>query len=81
MRRLVLPVLAALCLTAGLSALAAAFFLIHAQSSADEIILPTLMVLPSLTPTDTPSPTLPPTLTPTLSRRQRSYRPIPHRPH
>ena len=65
MRRLVLLVLAALCLTAGLSP-AAAFFLIHAQSSADDTIIPTLMVLPSLTPTDRPAPTLPPTLTATF---------------
>ena len=63
MRRLVLPVLAALCLAAW----AAAFFLLRAQSNTDPITIPTLMVLPSLTPTDTPSPTVPPTLTPTLT--------------
>ena len=63
MRRLVLSVLAALCLAAW----AAAFFLLRAQSSAGEIIIPTLMVLPSLTPTDTPSPTLLPSLTPTFT--------------
>ena len=63
MRRLVLPLLAALCLAAW----AAAFFLLRAQSSADEMTLPTLMVLPSLTPTTTPSPTLPPSLTPTFT--------------
>lgn len=63
MRRLVLSLLAALCLAAW----AAAFFLLRAQSSADEMTLPTLMVLPSLTPTTTPSPTLPPSFTPTLA--------------
>ncbi len=63
MRRLVLPLLAALCLAAW----AAAFFLLRAQSSADQMTLPTLMVLPSLTPTTTPSPTLPPSLTPTFT--------------
>jgi hypothetical protein len=63
MRRLVLPVLAALCLTAW----AAAFFLIRAQPEANDIQIPTLMVLPSLTPTDTPAPTLTPTFTATLT--------------
>jgi hypothetical protein len=63
MRRLVLFILAALCLAAW----AAAFFLLRAQSSADEITLPTLMVLPSLTQTTTPSPTLPLSLTPTFT--------------
>lgn len=63
MRRLVLPVLAALCLTAW----SAAFLLYRSQTNTDDIVLPTLMVLPSLTPTDLPSPTLPPTLTPTFT--------------
>jgi hypothetical protein len=63
MRRLLLPVLAALCLTAW----SAAFFLLRAQTSAEDTVIPTLMVLPSLTPTDTPSPTVPPTLTPTVT--------------
>ncbi len=63
MRRLALYVLAALCLTAW----SAAFFLIRAQTSADDTVIPTLMVLPSLTPTETPSPTGLPTLTPTAS--------------
>ncbi|MBK8030558.1 MAG: hypothetical protein IPK17_13855 [Chloroflexi bacterium] len=63
MRRLVLPVLAALCLTAW----ATAFFLIRAQPSANDIQIPTLMVLPSLTPTETVTPTLPPTLTATAT--------------
>ena len=51
--RRLLPVLAALCLAAW----AAAFFLIRAQTNTNETIIPTLMVLPSLTPTDTPAPT------------------------
>ncbi len=63
MRRLVLPVLAALCLTAW----ATAFFLIRAQPNSDLTIIPTLMVLPSLTPTDTPAPTSTPSLTATLT--------------
>ncbi|MBN8638876.1 MAG: hypothetical protein J0M07_26410 [Anaerolineae bacterium] len=63
MRRLVLPVLAALCLAAW----AAAFFLIRTQPSAIDVQIPTLMVLPSLTPTDTPAPTLTPTLTATFT--------------
>jgi hypothetical protein len=63
MRRLVLYVLAALCLTAW----SAAFFLSRASTHADSIVIPTLMVLPSVTPTLTPSPTVPPTLTPTAS--------------
>lgn len=63
MRRMLLPVLAALCLTAW----SAAFFLLRAQTSTDDTVIPTLMVLPSLTPTVTPSPTVPPTLTPTAS--------------
>lgn len=63
MRRLVLFILAALCLAAW----AAAFFLLRAQSSAAEMPLPTLMVLPSLTPTTTPSPTLQPSLTSTFT--------------
>jgi hypothetical protein len=63
MRRVVLLILATLCLTAW----SAAFFLIRAQTSADEPVIPTLMVLPSLTPTQTASPTLPPTLTPTFT--------------
>jgi hypothetical protein len=58
-----LPVLAALCLTAW----AAAFFLIRAQPNSDLTIIPTLMVLPSLTPTDTPAPTIPVSLTPTFT--------------
>lgn len=63
MRRLVLPVLAALCLTAW----AAAFYLSRAQTSANDLVIPTLMVLPSLTPTDTPTPTVPSTFTPTFA--------------
>lgn len=63
MRRLVLPVLAALCLTAW----AAAFFLIRDQTNPNETIIPTLMVLPSLTATDTPAPTIPASLTPTFT--------------
>lgn len=63
MRRLVLPVLAALCLTAW----AAAFFILRSQSGTADIVLPTLMVLPSLTPTDTASPTLTPSLRPTFT--------------
>lgn len=59
-RRLLL-ILATLCLTAW----SAAFFLLHTQTSADDTVIPTLMVLPSLTPTQTTSPTIPPTLTPT----------------
>ena len=63
MRRLVLLILAALCLTAW----AAAFFLLRAHSDPSIVVMPTLMVLPSLTPTDTLSPTQPQTLTPTAS--------------
>lgn len=63
MRRLLVPVLAALCLMAW----AAAFFLIRAQPNTDPAIIPTLMVLPSLTPTDTPAPTVTPTLTATFT--------------
>lgn len=63
MRRLVLPILAALCLTAW----AAAFFLLRSQTSVNETIIPTLMVLPSLTPTNTASPTVAPTHTPTFT--------------
>jgi hypothetical protein len=62
MRRL-LPVLAALCLTAW----ATAFVLIRPQPNSDLTIIPTLMVLPSLTPTDTPAPTSTPSLTATLT--------------
>jgi hypothetical protein len=54
LRRLVLPVLAALCLIVW----SAAFLLYRIRAGADDIVLPTLMVLPSLTPTDTPPPTL-----------------------
>jgi hypothetical protein len=61
--RRLLPVLAALCLAAW----AAAFFLIRAQTNTNETIIPTLMMLPSLTPTDTPAPTLPASLTPTFT--------------
>jgi len=61
--RRLLPVLAALCLTAW----SAAFLLFRSQTNTDNIVLPTLMVLPSLTPTETPAPTLPPTLTPTFT--------------
>jgi hypothetical protein len=60
---MLLPVLAALCLTAW----SAAFFLSRAQTSAGDTAIPTLMVLPSVTPTLTPSPTVPPTLTPTVT--------------
>jgi hypothetical protein len=59
MRRLVLLILAALCLTAW----SAAFFLIRTRLSADDTVIPTLMVLPSLTSTQTASPTIPLTLT------------------
>ncbi len=63
MRRLVLLILAALCLTVW----AAAFFLLHSQSASSDVVIPTLMVLPSLTPTDTPAATATPTLTLTAS--------------
>ena len=63
MRRFMLPILAALCVTAW----SAAFLLFRVQTNADDILIPTLMVLPSLTPTDTPAPTVPPTLAPTAS--------------
>jgi hypothetical protein len=65
MRRLVLLILAALCLTVW----AAAFFLFRTQSTSGDVTLPTLMVLPSLTPTETLSPTHIPTATatPTVS--------------
>jgi len=43
---------------------ATAFLLLRTQSSADDIIIPTLMVLPSLTPTSTASATPVATLTP-----------------
>jgi len=66
--RRLLPVLAALCLAMLASAAwAAAFFLIRAQTNTNETIIPTLMVLPSLTPTDTPAPTIPASLTPTFT--------------
>ena len=63
MRRLVLFVLAALCLTAW----AAAFLLLRSHFDESAAIIPTLMVLPAanevrtLTPTDVPSPTILPT--------------------
>jgi hypothetical protein len=63
MRRLLLPVLVALCVTVW----SAAFFLSRAQTSADDTVIPTLMVLPSLTPTVTPSSTFTPTLTSTAT--------------
>jgi len=63
MRRFMLPILAALCVTAW----SAAFFLFRAQTSTDDTVIPTLMVLPSVTPTDTPSPTVPPPLILTAS--------------
>jgi hypothetical protein len=59
MRRWVLLMLAALCLTVW----AAAFFLFRTQSASGDVALPTLMVLLSLTPTETPSPTHVPTAT------------------
>lgn len=63
MRRVVLFVLAALCLTAW----AAAFFLLRSNSDESVVVIPTLMLLPSLTPTDMPSPTvLPPETVTTL---------------
>jgi hypothetical protein len=63
MRRLALFILAALCVTAW----STAFFLIRSQSDVSVAEIPTLMVLPSLTPTGTPSATVPPTLTPTAT--------------
>ncbi len=57
MRRVVLLILAALCLTVW----AAAFFLFRTQSTSGDMALPTLMVLPSLPPTETLSPTYIPT--------------------
>jgi hypothetical protein len=63
MRRLALFILAALCVIAW----SAAFFLSHSQPSLSVAEIPTLMVLPSLTPTQTASPTVPPTLTPTAT--------------
>lgn len=60
MRRLVLFVLAALCLTTWVIA----FSLLRSQSDTANSSLPTLMVLPTLTPTETASPTLTPTHTP-----------------
>jgi hypothetical protein len=56
-----LPVLATLCFATW----ATAFFLIRTQPSANDIQIPTLIVLPSLTATGTPAPTLTPTLTAT----------------
>ena len=63
MRRLVLLILAAFCLTAW----SAAFFLSRDRTSAEDTVIPTLMVLPSVTPTQTPSPTVPSTLTPSAT--------------
>ncbi len=63
MRRLVLLILAAFCL----SAWSAAFFLSRDRTSAEDPVIPTLMVLPSVTPTQTPSPTVPSTLTPSAT--------------
>lgn len=62
MRRLLL-ILTALCLMVW----AAAFFLLRAQSASSDLVIPTLMVLPSLTPTGTPVPTDAPMLTGTAS--------------
>jgi hypothetical protein len=53
MRRVVLPMLAVLCLTVW----AAAFFLFRTRSTSDVVALPTLMALPSLTLTAIPLPT------------------------
>lgn len=47
--------------------LSAMLLLVACDSTADEEPLPTLMVLPSLTPTETPSNTPPPTETPTVT--------------
>lgn len=63
MRRLVLFVLAALCLMTWVIALS----LLRSQSDTANSPLPTLMVLPSLTPTETASQTLTPTHTPTYT--------------
>jgi len=63
MRRFALPVLAALCVTAW----SAAFLLFRVQTNADDTVIPTLMVLPSVTPSDTPAPTIPASLTPTFT--------------
>jgi hypothetical protein len=63
MRRFVLFILAALCVIAW----SAAFFLSRSQADVSVAQIPTLMVLPSLTPTQTASPTMPPTLIPTAT--------------
>ncbi len=64
MRRLVLLMLAVLCLAAW----AAAMVLLRAQTTSDEVVIPTLMVLPSLTPSPTSTLTLTPSTTPTFTQ-------------
>lgn len=64
MRRLVLLMLAVLCLTAW----AAAIFLLRVNPADRVVVIPTLMVLPSLTPSPTSTPTLTPSLTATITQ-------------
>lgn len=63
MRRLVLSILALLCLTVW----GAAAFLLRSRAAAEDVVIPTLMVLPSLTPTPTHTLTQVPSLTWTAS--------------
>lgn len=63
MRRFVV-VLMALCVFVW----SAAFVLLQTRSSGRVVDIPTLMVLPSLTPTSTSTPTLTPSTTPTITR-------------
>ncbi len=64
MRRLVLLMLAVLCIAAW----AAAIVLLRAQTTSGEVVIPTLMVLPSLTPSPTSTPSLTPSTTPTITQ-------------
>ena len=69
MRRFALPALAAHCLAAW----GTAIFMLTRSLQSRVIIIPTLMVLPSLTATDTPSSTLMPTGTPTATPTETSF--------
>ncbi|MGQ9910487.1 MAG: hypothetical protein ACUVS2_16800 [Candidatus Flexifilum sp.] len=60
MRRTTLLILAALCLTVW----SAVFFLLRAETGAAHAVIPTQLVLPSLTPTHPPPSPAPPTVTP-----------------
>ncbi|MBN8637909.1 MAG: hypothetical protein J0M07_21500 [Anaerolineae bacterium] len=63
MRRVFLPLVAVLSLVVW----AGVWFILRAQLRADDRPIPTLLVLPSLTPTETPAPTLTATVTATAT--------------